>query len=122
MPPLMQRPNPITRAILSFGALALVALAPLAAVAQSCSSPTVPSLLPQVPPTSKAKPLGEKDVASGGNFDVDADKCVASVDGKKATCTGKVVVRWGERQFKADQVDVDSHKNLKGQEIGRAHV
>src|SRR5580698_6449861 len=115
MPPLMQRPNPITRAILSFGALALVALAPLAAVAQSCSSPTVPSLLPQVPPTSKAKPLGEKDVASGGNFDVDADKCVASVDGKKATCTGNVVTRWGDRQFKADQVDVDSHKNVKGQ-------
>src|SRR5277367_7062174 len=116
MPPLMQRPNPITLAILSFGALALVAVAPLTAVAdQSCSSPTVPSLLPQTPSASKAKPLSEKDVASGGDLHVEADKCVASADHKNATCTGNVVTRWGDRQFKADQVDVDSHKNVKGQ-------
>src|SRR6202000_3425960 len=116
MPPLMQRPNPITLAILSFGALTLVALAPSAAVAdQSCFSPTVPSLLPQTPPASKAKPLGEKDVASGGNMDIEADRSVADVDGKKATFTGNVVVRLGDRTIKADQVDVDSLKNIKGQ-------
>jgi LPS-assembly protein len=116
MPPLMQRPNPITLAILSFGALALVAMAPLTAVAdQSCSSPTVPSLLPQTPSVTKAKkPLSEKDVASGGNIDIEADHSVADVDGKKATFTGNVVIRQGDRQFKADQVDVDSHKNVKG--------
>jgi LPS-assembly protein len=117
MPPLMLRPNPILIAILSFGALALVARAPVAEAAdQSCSSPTVPSLLPQTPPATKAKkPLSEKNVASGGKVDVDAAHCVADVDGKLATCTGDVVIRQGDRQFKADRVDVDSHKNLKGQ-------
>src|SRR3984885_10639482 len=116
MPPLRQRPTPTPLAILSFGALALVAMAPLTAVAdQSCSSPTVPSLLPQTPSATKAKkPLSEKDVASGGNIDIEADHSVADVDGKKATFTGNVVIRQGDRQFKADQVDVDSHKNVKG--------
>ena len=113
----MLRPNPILIAILSFGALTLVAQAPMAEAAdQSCSSPTVPSLLPQTPPATKAKkPLSEKNVASGGKVDVDAAHCVADVDGKLATCTGDVVIRQGDRQFKADRVDVDSHKNLKGQ-------
>ena len=116
MPPLMQRPNPITLAILSFGAFALLALAPLAALAdQACSSPTVPSLLPQTPPASKAKPLGEKDIASSGNMEVEADSSVADVDGKKATFTGNVIVHLGDRQIKADRIDVDSHKNIKGQ-------
>jgi LPS-assembly protein len=112
----MQRPNPILIAILSYGALALVARAPLAEAAdQSCSSPTVPSLLPQTPPATKQKPKGEKDIATGGKFDIEADNCVADADAKKATCTGNAVIRQGDRQFKADRVDVDSHKNVKGQ-------
>ena len=111
MPPLMLRPNPIWLAIISFGVLT-----PLARAAdQSCSSPTVPALLPQVPPASTPKLKGEKDVASGGAIDIDADHTVADADGKKATFTGNVVIRQGDRQFKADRVDVDSHKNIKGQ-------
>ena len=111
MPPLMLRPNPIWLAIISFGALT-----PLARAAdQSCSSPTVPALLPQTPPASTPKLKGEKDVATGGNIDIDADHTVADADGKKATFTGNVVIRQGDRQFKADRVDVDSHKNIKGQ-------
>ena len=112
----MQRPNPLILAMLSYGALALVARAPLAEAAdQSCSSPTVPSLLPQTPPATKQKPKSEKDIATSGKFDIDADQCVGATDAKKATCTGNVVIRQGDRQFKADQVDVDSHKNVKGQ-------
>ena len=111
MPPLMLRPNPIWLAIISFGALI-----PLARAAdQSCSSPTVPSLLPQTPPASTQKLKGEKDVATGGKIDIEADNSVADVDGKNATFTGNVVIRQGDRQFKADRVDVDSHKNIKGQ-------
>jgi LPS-assembly protein len=107
----MLRPNPIWLAIISFGALA-----PLARAAdQSCPSPTVPTLLPQVPPASPPKLKGEKDVATGGAIDIDADHTVADADGKKATFTGNVVIRQGDRQFKADRVDVDSHKNIKGQ-------
>jgi LPS-assembly protein len=107
----MLRPNPIWLAIISFGALA-----PLARAAdQSCPSPTVPALLPQVPPASPPKLKGEKDVATGGAIDIDADHTVADADGKKATFTGNVVIRQGDRQFKADRVDVDSHKNIKGQ-------
>ena len=112
MPPLMLRPNPIWLAILSFGALTSLARA----ADQSCSSPTVPSLLPQTPPpASKQKPKSEKDVAAGDKFDIEADNCVGDTDGKSATCTGNAVVRWGDRQFKADRVDVDSHRNVKGQ-------
>jgi LPS-assembly protein len=68
-----------------------------------------------VPPASTPKLKGEKDVATGGAIDIDADHTVADADGKKATFTGNVVIRQGDRQFKADRVDVDSHKNIKGQ-------
>src|SRR5580700_11282440 len=99
MPPLMQRPNPIVIAILSYGALALVARAPLAEAAdQSCSSPTVPSLLPQTPPATKQKPKGEKDIATGGNIESDSQHYDYDVDRKVLILTGNVVVRQGDRE------------------------
>jgi LPS-assembly protein len=107
----MLRPNPIWLAILSF-----VALTPLAKAAdQSCSSPTVPSLLPQTPQASKQKPKSEKDVATGGMIDVDAQNSVYDVNRKTAIFTGNVVIRQGDREIKADRVEIDSHKNVKGQ-------
>ena len=113
MPPLMQRPNPITLAILSLGALIPVAQA---GDQNSCPVPTVPSLLPQTtPPPAKQKPKGEKDIKSGGDVDIDSAKFHYDVDGKTAIFTGNVIVRQGDRMMKADEVQVDSHKNIKGQ-------
>ena len=113
MPPLMQRPNLITLAILSLGALIPVAQA---GDQNSCSSPTVPSLLPQTtPPASKQKPLGEKDIKSGGDVSIESDHIHADVSSKNAVFTGNVIVRQGDRMMKADEAEVDSHKNIKGQ-------
>jgi LPS-assembly protein len=113
MPPLMQRPNPITLAILSLGALIPVAQA---GDQNSCPSPTVPSLLPQTtPPPAKQKPKGEKDVSSGGDIDVNSTDFNYDANTKTAIFTGNVVTRWGDRQIKADQVQIDSNKNIKGQ-------
>jgi LPS-assembly protein len=113
MPPLMQRPNPITLAILSLGALIPIAQA---GEQSSCSSPTVPSLLPQTAPlATKTKPKGEKDLSTGGNIDIDSDHNDIDVNNKSAIFTGNVVARWGDRQMKADRVEIDSHKNVKGQ-------
>ena len=111
MPPLMLRLNPICFAILSFGALIPVTNA----ADPSCASPTVPSLLPQTPPASKQRPKGEKDVTSGGIIDIQADKSDYDVTKDTAVFTGNVVIRQGEREIKADQVQVDSKKNVKGQ-------
>jgi LPS-assembly protein len=110
MPPLMLRPNPIWLAILCG------ALAPLARAAdQSCSSPTVPSLLPQQPPAATQKPKGEKSVATGGLISVDADHSDYNVNTDTAIFTGHVVIRQGDRELKADQVQIDTKKNVKGQ-------
>ena len=118
MPPLMQRPNPITLALLSLGALPVAQAgepnscsATLAAC--SCASPTVPSLLPQTAPPPKLK--GEKDIKSGGAIDINADHGGYDVTGKTAVFTGNVVITRGDRQIKADRVEIDSHKNIKGQ-------
>ena len=113
MPPLMQRPNPITLAILSLGALIPVAQA---GDQNSCPSPTVPSLLPQTtPPPAKKKPLSEKDISSGGAIQIDAAHVDSDVARKLSIFTGNVVIRQGDREIKADQVQVDAQKNIKGQ-------
>ena len=113
MPPLMQRPNPITLAILSLGALIPVAQA---GDQNSCPSPTVPSLLPQTtPPPAKKKPLSEKDISSGGDIQIDAAHVDSDVARKLSIFTGNVVIRQGDREIKADQVQVDAQKNIKGQ-------
>ena len=113
MPPLMQRPNPITLAILSLGALIPVAQA---GEQNSCPSPTIPSLLPQTAPlATKQKPKGEKDISSGGNIEVDSDHNDVDVNNRSAIFTGNVIARWGDRQMKADRIEIDSHKNVKGQ-------
>ena len=124
MPPLMQRPNPITLAILSLGALIPVAQADdqtrqspqscgrFTAAACSCPAPRIPSLLPQTtPPAAKQKPKGEKDISSGGDIDIDAAHSSVDVTTNTAIFTGNVVIRQGDREIKADQVQV---------EIGRA--
>ena len=101
---------------LSFVVLFLGALIGLArADNQSCSSPTVPSLLPQTRPTASQKPKSEKDIASGGNIDIEADNSVGDPRSKSAVFTGNVVVRQGDRQLKADRIEVDSKKNIKSQ-------
>jgi LPS-assembly protein len=111
----MQRSNPITIARLSFGALLLGALVGVARAGdQSCSSPTVPALLPQNPPVTQ-KPKGEKDIASGGNIDIEADHVFGDPKGKSAVYTGNVVVKRGDRQIKADRIEMDSKKNVKAQ-------
>jgi LPS-assembly protein len=113
MPPLMQRPNPITLAILSLGALIPVAQA---GDQNSCPSPTVPSLLPQTtPPPAKKKPISEKDISSGGDIQIDAAHVDSDVARKLSIFTGNVVIRQGDREIKADQVQVDAQKNIKGQ-------
>jgi LPS-assembly protein len=107
----MPRLNPISFAILS-----LAAVVPLAQAAdQSCASPTVPSLLPQQPPASTQKPKGEKGVTSGGPIGVEADQSDYDVTRDTAIFKGNVVIRQGDRQLKADQVQIDSKKNVKGQ-------
>ena len=109
----MQRPNPITLAILSLGALIPVAQA---GDQNSCPSPTVPSLLPQTtPPPAKKKPLSEKDISSGGAIQIDAAHVDSDVARKLSIFTGNVVIRQGDREIKADQVQVDAQKNIKGQ-------
>jgi LPS-assembly protein len=119
MPPLMQRPNPITLALLSLGALIPVARAGdlnscgPSPTTCSCPSPTVPSLLPQ---TAPPKPKGEKDVKSGGAIDIYAEHDGGyDVTSKTAVFTGNVVITRGDRKIKADRVEIDSHKNIKGQ-------
>ncbi|MGH8209137.1 MAG: LPS-assembly protein LptD [Steroidobacteraceae bacterium] len=97
--------------MLSFGVLTPAARA----AGPSCPSPTVPSLLPQQAPTSAQKPKGEKGVAAGGIIDVQADKSDYDVTSDTAIFTGNVVIRQGEREIKADQVQIDSKKNVKGQ-------
>ena len=124
----MQRPNPITLAILSLGALIPVAQADdqtrqspqscgrFTAAACSCPSPRIPSLLPQTtPPAAKQKPKGEKDISSGGDIDIDAAHSSVDVTTNTAIFTGNVVIRQGDREIKADQVQVDSKHNIKGQ-------
>ena len=118
MPPLMQRPNPITLALLSLGALPVAQAGEptrctSAPAACSCASPTVPSLLPQTSPPPK--PKGEKDIKSGGAIDINAEHGGYDVTGKTAVFTGNVVIRQGDRQIKADRVEIDAHKNIKGQ-------
>ena len=116
MPPLMQRSNPITIAKLAFGALFLGALVGVASAAdQSCTSPTVPALLPQAPPPVTQKPKGEKDIAPGGNIDIEADHVLGDPKGKSAVYTGNVVVKRGDRQIKADRIEMDSKKNVRAQ-------
>jgi LPS-assembly protein len=112
MPPLMLRPNPIWLAILSFGGLISVARAD----PQSCPSQVIPSLLPHTStPAPKKKPRTEKSVATGGAIDVQADKSDYDVTSDTAIFTGNVVIRQGERLLKADRVQIDSKKNVKGQ-------
>jgi LPS-assembly protein len=112
MPALMLRQNPIWLAILSFGALICVARAD----PQSCPSQVIPSLLPHTSaPSSKQKPRTEKSVATGGDVNVQADKSEYDVTSDTAIFTGNVVIRQGERLLKADRVQIDTNKNVKGQ-------
>jgi LPS-assembly protein len=60
-------------------------------------------------------PKSEKGVASGGLIDVDADHSDYDVTNDRATFTGHVVIRQGDRELKADQVQIDNKKNVKGQ-------
>jgi LPS-assembly protein len=111
MPPLMLRPNPIWLAILSFGALVPVARA----ADPTCPSQKVPSLLAPQAPASIQKPKGEKSLSTGGLISVDADHSDYDVTSDTAIFTGHVVIRQGEREIKADQVQIDKKKNIKGQ-------
>ena len=111
MPPFMQRLTPITLAILSFGALPSLAHA----ADPSCPSQTVPSLLPQQAPAATQKPKGEKGVATGGAISIDADHSDYDKNKDTAIFTGNVVIRQGERQMKADEVEIQNKRNIKGQ-------
>ena len=118
----MHRPNPITVVILSSGVLVPLAHAgeqsscSPSPAACSCSSPTVPSLLPQTtPPQAKQKPKGEKDIRSGGDIGIDSNDVQYDANTRTTTATGNVVIRWGDREFKADEVQIDASKNVKGQ-------
>jgi LPS-assembly protein len=115
MPLLMLRLNPLWLAILSFGALISAARAD----PQSCPTQTIPSLLPHqgTPSSSSSKPKlrTEKSVATGGAMDILADDCVHDFTSETDVCTGNVVIRQGERTVKADRVQVDAKKNIKGQ-------
>ena len=109
MPPLMLRPNPLSLIALSLGALT-----PIAHADPSCPSQTVSSLLPQ-PPQATQKPKGEKGVATGGAISVDADHSDYDVTSDTAIFTGHVLIRQGDRELKADQVQIENKKNVKGQ-------
>jgi len=109
---LMLRPNPIWLAILSCGALT-----PLARAADpSCPSQTA-AVLPaqQQPAAATQKPPGEKSLAAGDLISIDADHSDYDVNTDAATFTGHVVIRQGEREIKADQVQIDTKKNVRGQ-------
>jgi LPS-assembly protein len=107
----MLRSTTITVAILSFGALT-----PLAQAAdQSCPAQTVPPLLPQQAPAATQKPKGEKGIGTGGEISVDADHSDYDKQTDTAIFTGNVVVRQGERQIKADEIQIQNKKNVKGQ-------
>jgi LPS-assembly protein len=108
----MPRLNPIWLAIPSFGVLIGVARAD----PQSCPSQVIPSLLPHTSTAaSKQKPRTEKSVATGGDYNVQADKSEYDVTSDTAIFTGNVVIRQGERLLKADRVQIDTKKNVKGQ-------
>jgi LPS-assembly protein len=105
----MLRPTTITLAILSFGALI-----PLARAAdQSCPSQTVPSLLPQQAPAATQRPRAEKGVASGGVISADSDQTEYDPKTDTATFTGHVVVRQGEREIKADEIQIQNKRTVK---------
>ena len=105
----MLRPTTITLAILSFGALI-----PLARAAdQSCPSQTVPSLLPQQAPAASQRPRAEKGVASGGVISADSDQTEYDPKTDTATFTGHVVVRQGEREIKADEIQIQNKRTVK---------
>ena len=107
----MLRSTTITVAILSFGALT-----PLAQAADpSCPSQTAPPLLPPQTPAASQKPKGEKGVGTGGEISVDADHSDYDKQTDTAIFTGNVVVRQGERQIKADEIQIQNKKNVKGQ-------
>src|SRR3569833_1966104 len=107
---LMLRPTPIWLAILSCGALAPVARA----ADPSCPSQT-PAVLPSPqPPAATAKPK-EKGLAAGDLISIEADHTDYDVNSDSAIFTGHVVIRQGDRQIKADQVEIDTKKNVKGQ-------
>jgi hypothetical protein len=108
----MPRLNPIWLAIPSFGVLIGVARAD----PQSCPSQVIPSLLPHTSTAaSKQKPRTEKSVATGGDYNVQADNSEYDVTSDTAIFTGNVVIRQGERLLKADRVQIDTKKNVKGQ-------
>lgn len=105
----MLRPTTITLAILSFGALI-----PLARAAdQSCPSQTVPSLLPQQAPAATQRPRAEKGVPSGGVISADSDQTEYDPKTDTATFTGHVVVRQGEREIKADEIQIQNKRTVK---------
>jgi LPS-assembly protein len=107
----MLRSTTITLAILSFGAVT-----PLARAAdQSCPSQTVPSLLPQQAPAASQKPKGEKSIGTGGEISVDADHSDYDKQNDTAVFTGHVVVKQGDREIKADEIQIQNKKNVKGQ-------
>jgi lipopolysaccharide assembly outer membrane protein LptD (OstA) len=106
----MLRPTTITLAILSFGVLT-----PLARAAdQSCPSQTVPSLMPQHSPAATQKPRAEKDVATGGVISADSDQTEYDPKTDTATFTGHVVIRQGDREIKAEEIQIQNKKTVKG--------
>ncbi len=112
MPALMQRPNLIWLAILSCGAVTHTARA----ADQSCPSARVPALLPQEPAAATEKSKSEKGVAAGGLISAEADRSDYDPSSNTAILTGHVVIRQGDREIKADQVQIDAKKNeVKGQ-------
>ena len=107
----MLRSTTITLAILAFGILT-----PWAHAAdQSCPLQRVPSLPPQQAPAAPQKPKGEKSIGTGGEISVDADHSDYDKQNDTAIFTGHVVVRQGEREIKADKIQIQNKKNLKGQ-------
>lgn len=107
----MQRPTPIWLALISLGALTPVA----EAAEQSCSAPVVPSLLPHLAQSSPPPPKGEKAVAAGGAIDAQGDQFDYDQSTDTATFTGHVIVRQGEREIKADKIQIIQKKSVKGE-------
>jgi lipopolysaccharide assembly outer membrane protein LptD (OstA) len=70
----------------------------------------------QQTPAPTRKPKGERDVATSGLISVDADKVEHSLTTDTASLTGHVVVRQGDRQMKADQIQLNTQtKDVKAQ-------
>jgi len=117
MPPLMLQWRPLHITVLSFIAkgvtfalLSAIASTGWAADAPLCPSQPTPPVTQSPAPTRAESPASSKERKPEGAIDLKSDHATLSVDGN-AELKGNVIVRQGDREIRADQIEYNSKTN-----------